>query len=53
MINTTAKTGTMKGYAIVRDKDGRPKFDNPHNIPKQILDVLTDDDKAYIEELKK
>lgn len=47
-----ALDGTVKLVALVRDKDGKPKFDDPHNVPDVIMDMLTDDDKAYLETLK-
>ena len=40
--------GKIKGYGLVRDKDGRPLFDDASNIPKPIWDMLT---KAEQEEI--
>jgi len=30
-----------KAYGLVRDKDGRPKFDNITNIPRPLWNLLT------------
>jgi len=35
------------GFALVRDKEGRPKFDDPTKI-KLFKDHLTEGDKAYL-----
>lgn len=35
-------------YALVRDKDGRPKVDDPHNLPPQIKAALTAEDLAFL-----
>jgi len=40
--------GKMKGYGIVRDKNGNPKIDNPEKLPKEILDSLSEQDRNYI-----
>lgn len=42
--------GVTRSYGIVRDKNGKPKFDcDIHEIPKHIWDnVLTEDDKRYL-----
>jgi hypothetical protein len=47
-----SRPGKLKLVALVRDKDGYPKFDNPHNVPQPILDMLTSDDLEYLELLK-
>ena len=42
----TLKVGEGKwtGYCLVRDKDGKPKIDDPATLPQQIRDMLTDDE---------
>ena len=39
-----AQAGEFKGYALVRDKNGNPRIDDPENLPQQIKDMLTDDE---------
>lgn len=41
--------GKWKGYALVRDKYGKPKIDDIDNCPQQILDMLTPEE---LKELK-
>jgi len=36
-------------FALVRDAEGRPKFDDIHNIPIEIWDSLADHEKRAIE----
>lgn len=36
-------------YGLVRDAQGRPKFDDIFSIPPSIWDMLTDDERAEIE----
>lgn len=45
-----AKAGKTKckGYILVRDKRGRPKFDDWFNIPEGFYASLTDEDWEYI-----
>jgi len=31
----------MKAYGIVRDRNGKPKFDDPSNVPQAIKEMLT------------
>lgn len=47
-----AKAGKIKAYALVLDKDGNPKVDDPHSLPPEIYNSLTESEKAYIENLK-
>lgn len=51
-ITAKAGRGRFVGVAIVRDKDGNPKFDDPNNVPQVVFDQLTDADKAYLKTLK-
>ena len=39
-----AQTGKWKGFALVRDKDGRPKIDDPATLPEEIKEMLTDEE---------
>ena len=32
----------VSGFMLVRDKDGKPKIDDPENIPREIFDMLTE-----------
>lgn len=48
MANTTANSSKFKGYALVRDKHGKPKIDDPMNLPKPIFDMLTEEEKKEI-----
>jgi hypothetical protein len=48
MINVKASTSKMQGYALVRDHQGKPKIDDPMNLPKPIFDMLTEEEKEEI-----
>lgn len=50
----TAKSGagSFKGAFVVRDKDGKPKFDDPNSVPQIILDALSPADLEYLEQLR-
>ena len=39
----------FKVFALVRDAEGRPKFDDVFNIPIEIWDSLADHEKRAIE----
>lgn len=41
------------GFFLVRDKNGKPKFDDINNIPEQFWNALTSDEKADIIEKRK
>lgn len=34
----------IKAYALVRDCNGVPRIDDPHNLPEEIKIGITDDD---------
>lgn len=53
MINHSADQATTRMVAIVRDKDGKPKFDDPMNVPQEILDVLTPEDFDHLTQLQR
>jgi hypothetical protein len=40
--------GKFKAFGLVRDKDGRPKFDDINNIPEPIWAMLTDEEREEI-----
>ena len=54
MTELVAQSGkaTFKGVFVTRDQDGNPKFDDPNAVPQKILDVLSENDKKYLETLK-
>ena len=52
LVAKASRAGTYKGTFVIRDKNGNPKFDDPSNVPQKILDVLTEDDKKYLDSLK-
>lgn len=37
---------------VVRDKDGNPKFDDPHNVPAEVFKSLTEKDLEYLNKLR-
>jgi len=39
----------FNGYGLVRDPSGKPKFDDPANIPQQLWDMLSPGERAAIE----
>jgi hypothetical protein len=43
-------TGTSgaRAWVLVRDADGRPKFDNIHGIPPEIWRMLIDDEQREV-----
>ena len=42
----------VQTVAIVRDKDGNPRFDDPDNVPEIILQSLTEKDLEYLNTLR-
>ena len=48
-----ASQGKVKAYALVLDKDGNPKVDDPFSIPLEIYNSLSESQKAYIENQKR
>lgn len=44
MIDVKALSGKMVAYALVRDKNGKPKIDDPANLPYEIFVALTDEE---------
>jgi len=47
-----SESGTWKGVYLVRDINGHVKYDDPNNVPQEILNVLTPEDLDYLETLK-
>jgi hypothetical protein len=43
--NVSACDTVIKGFGLVRDKDGKPKIDDPKNLPIEIYNMLTDEEK--------
>lgn len=52
LVASSGSAGTWKGVFILRDRDGKPKFDDPHNVPEEILKVLSPEDLEHLEILK-
>lgn len=48
MLTITSPQGTVKMSALVRDKEGKPKFDDPENIPPELWELLTTSEKEAI-----
>ena len=44
MSDIGAQRSGFKGYALIRDKDGNPRIDDPETLPQQIKDMLTDEE---------
>lgn len=44
-----SKQGKLKLFGLVRDKHGKPKFDDLNNILKPIWDMLTREEQQEIE----
>ena len=43
-----AKKGKVKGYALIRDKEGKPKIDDVKNCPPELWALLTDIEKEEL-----
>ena len=52
LLRARASQGNVKLVSVVRDPQGRPRFDDPHNVPQEILDVLTEEDLKYLAALR-
>ena len=49
MVAVSGPKAKVEVYGLVRDKNGNPRVDgNPDNLPKQIKDMLTPEDWAYL-----
>ena len=51
--NVSAQRGKFKAFGIVRDKYGKPRIDDPDNLPKEIWDMLTPEEQQEIENGKR
>ena len=51
--NIGAQPGKFKGFGLVRDKNGKPKIDDPETLPQQIKDMLTDEEYFEIYKTKR
>lgn len=49
MNSAKALPGKVKMFALVRDSDGNPVFDDYQNIPPEIAHALTETDLKFIE----
>ena len=47
-MNLSAGKGTFKGYFLVRDSSGKPKFDDIFNIAPEFWNELTQNERDII-----
>ena len=52
-INVNASPGKFTGFALVRDKDGKPKIDDYENCPEEIKAMLTPQERQFFETKRK
>jgi hypothetical protein len=48
MSNVGAQKARWTGFGLVRDAQGRPKFDSTQGIPPEIWRLLTADEQAEV-----
>ena len=48
-MDVSAKKAKFKGFALVRDKGGKPKIDDYKNCPEEIKAMLTQTEKEEFE----
>ena len=48
-MKTNAGKIKLKGFGLVRDKNGKPKIDDYKSCPKEIKDMLTKQEKEEFE----
>ena len=48
-MKTKAEKAKMKGFGLIRDKNGKPKIDDYKNCPQEIKDMLTKTEKEEFE----
>lgn len=41
-------SGKVKAYALVRDKNGKPKINNIYGIPQPLWELLTNNEKQEV-----
>lgn len=51
--NVTAQKGKFKGVALVRNRQGKPQFNDWNDIPEQFHKHLSVEDWEYIEQQRK
>ena len=51
--NVTAQKGKFKGVALVRNRKGKPQFNDWNDIPEQFHKHLSVEDWEYIEQQRK
>ncbi len=48
-LNVNAEKTELKGFVLVRDKNGKPKIDDYKNCPDEIKALLTPAEKEELE----
>ena len=48
-MKVNAGKAKLKGFGLVRDKNGKPKIDDYKNCPQEIKDMLTKKEKEEFE----
>ena len=48
-MNTKAQKVKIKGYGLVRDKDGRPLIDDYNKCPEELKALLTTEERERFE----
>lgn len=43
-----SNTGKVKAYALIRDKNGKPRIDNIYGIPQGIWNLLTNEEQQEV-----
>ena len=38
----------FRAFGLVRDKDGRPKVDDPSSLPPEVVAMLSKEDKEWL-----
>ena len=49
MIETKAQKIILKGFALIRDKNGKPKIDDYKSCPDEIKAMLTKEEREEFE----
>lgn len=53
MIEMLTGNSGLKAYLLVRDPNGKPKFDNINNIEPEYWGMLTESEKSEIQQERK
>ena len=48
-MKVNAQKAKIRGFGLVRDKNGKPKFDDYKNCPQELKDMLTKQEKEEFE----